>query len=74
VIDGILDGSAKLTATYSTIQGWFDDHVVDGLVNFTAWLTNQFGAITRRFQTGRYQNYVWLTAAVVVVVLLWQMV
>jgi NADH-quinone oxidoreductase subunit L len=74
VIDGILDGSAKLTATYSTIQGWFDDHVVDGLVNFTAWITNQFGMITRRFQTGRYQNYVWLTAAVVVVVLLWQMV
>ncbi|MBM3324049.1 MAG: NADH-quinone oxidoreductase subunit L [Calditrichaeota bacterium] len=74
VIDGFLDGTAKVTAIYSTIQGWFDDHVVDGLVNFTAWVTDQFGAVTRRFQTGRYQNYVWLTAAVVVLVLLWQMI
>jgi NADH-quinone oxidoreductase subunit L len=74
VIDGLVDGSAKLTATYSAIQGWFDDHVIDGLVNFTAWLTDQFGVITRRFQTGRYQNYVWLTVAVVVVLLIWQVV
>jgi NADH-quinone oxidoreductase subunit L len=74
VIDGFLDGSAKVTATYSSVQGWFDDHVVDGLVNFTAWVTDQFGAITRQFQTGRYQNYVWLTAAVVVILLIWQIV
>jgi NADH-quinone oxidoreductase subunit L len=74
VIDGILDGSAKVTVLYSTIQRWFDEHIVDGLVNFTAWITDQFGGVARRFQTGRYQNYVWLTAAVVVVVLLWQLI
>ncbi|MFH1010163.1 MAG: NADH-quinone oxidoreductase subunit L, partial [bacterium] len=41
VIDGFLDGTAKVTAAYSTIQGWFDDHVVDGLVNLTAWVTDR---------------------------------
>ncbi|MBU1935979.1 NADH-quinone oxidoreductase subunit L, partial [bacterium] len=72
IIDGFLDGTAKVTAIYASIQGWFDDHVIDGLVNFSAWITDKFGAIARRFQTGRYQNYVWITAAVVVLVLIFQ--
>ena len=72
IIDGFLDGTAKVTAIYASIQGWFDDHVIDGLVNLSAWFVDQFGAIARRFQTGRYQNYVWITAAVVVVVLIFQ--
>ncbi len=72
IIDAFLDNTAKVTAIYASVQGWFDDHVVDGLVNLSAWIIDQFGAIARRFQTGRYQNYVWITAAVVVLVLIFQ--
>jgi NADH-quinone oxidoreductase subunit L len=36
---------------------WFDAHVIDGAVNGAGWLSQRIGAILRRIQTGRTQNY-----------------
>jgi hypothetical protein len=38
--------------------GGFDNTIVDGAVNLTAYLAGFFGLILRRVQTGRVQTYV----------------
>jgi NADH-quinone oxidoreductase subunit L len=36
---------------------WFDARVIDGAVNGTAWVAQRIGALLRRVQTGRVENY-----------------
>ncbi|MFC1513958.1 NADH-quinone oxidoreductase subunit L, partial [candidate division KSB1 bacterium] len=57
IIDGIVNGSAKVTVVFSWFNGRFDNIVIDGMVNGVANVTQFFGWITRQFQTGRIQNY-----------------
>ena len=58
VIDGIVNGAAFVTRTYSFIQGWFDLYIVDGLVNLTAWIVGLWGRIANLFQGGQVQRYI----------------
>lgn len=58
IIDGAVDGAAKITVLTSWLSGLFDKYVVDGLVNLTAYTTGFFGLIFRKFQTGRVQTYI----------------
>lgn len=58
VIDGIVNGSARLTRAWSFASGKFDNYVVDGLVNFSAFFTGLVGAGIRRTQTGKVQTYI----------------
>jgi NADH-quinone oxidoreductase subunit L len=57
IIDGIVNGVASLTRVSSFGTGKFDNIVVDGFVNFTAYFTGFFGLIFRKFQTGKVQTY-----------------
>ncbi len=57
IIDGFINGTAKVTVFFAWIHGVFDKYVVDGLVNGIANTLQFFGWITRQFQTGRIQNY-----------------
>jgi len=43
--------------------------VVDGLVNFAGWITQSFGKIFRRVQTGYVQEYLLILACGVVAIL-----
>ena len=36
---------------------WFDTRVIDGTVNGAGWVAQRLGAVLRRVQTGRTQNY-----------------
>jgi NADH-quinone oxidoreductase subunit L len=69
VIDGAVNGSAKLTILWARFKGWFDLAVVDGLVNFTGWITQGFGKVFRRVQTGYVQEYLIVLACGVVAIL-----
>ncbi len=60
VIDGAVNGSATITRGFSKISGLFDQYVVDGLVNLTAFKIGFFGFIFKKTQTGRVQNYILL--------------
>ena len=57
VVDGAVNGAAKVT----TIGSWFssltDRTVVDGLVNLVGWIVQESSHVFRRFQTGLVQNY-----------------
>jgi NADH-quinone oxidoreductase subunit L len=58
VVDGLVNGAAKVTVAASWISGWNDNKIVDGLVNLTARIVGWFGATLREVQTGRVQTYI----------------
>jgi NADH-quinone oxidoreductase subunit L len=58
VIDGIVDGTARLTVRVAKGGGVFDNGVVDGLVNLVANTTYAVGAWLRRAQTGYIRSYI----------------
>jgi NADH-quinone oxidoreductase subunit L len=58
VVDGLVNGVAKVTVAGSWLSGWHDNKIVDGLVNLTARIIGWFGATLREVQTGRVQTYI----------------
>jgi len=47
----------------STVVGWFDRYVLDGLVNASAWATWRTAGRLRRIQSGRVQDALYAVAA-----------
>lgn len=67
VLDGILHGASSLMVLISTWDRWFDERMVDGLVNLVGQATGQAGRSLRVIQTGRLRQYVmWIAVGVVV--------
>lgn len=73
VIDGAVNGSARLTKETSRVAGLFDLWFVDGIVNLVAQGTLRVGRWARSLQTGIIQNYLAYTVAGALLVfgLLW---
>ncbi len=69
VVDGAVNGSARLTKMFSNITGLFDNYVVDGFVNAVAFLSGTAGLILRKLQSGRIQSY--LVLIITSVIILW---
>jgi NADH-quinone oxidoreductase subunit L len=58
VIDGAVNGSARLTRDASLVTGAFDKYVIDGLVNGVAGFVKRLmSPLIRATQTGFTQNY-----------------
>jgi NADH:ubiquinone oxidoreductase subunit 5 (subunit L)/multisubunit Na+/H+ antiporter MnhA subunit len=57
LIDGLVNGSAAVTALLSRLEGVFDQIAVDGLVNVVAQGVYLVGDKGRWIQTGRLRNY-----------------
>jgi NADH-quinone oxidoreductase subunit L len=57
VIDGTVNGVAKITVICSKIAAWIDKYIVDGAVNMTAKIVGIFSLVLRRTQTGYIQTY-----------------
>jgi NADH-quinone oxidoreductase subunit L len=57
VVDLIPNGAAAVTRAFSWIASFFDQYVVDGLVNGVANTFQALFGLFRRAQTGRVQNY-----------------
>ncbi len=72
-IDRVLvDGAGRATVFSAWLSGLFDCHVVDGLVNLSAWLLDRFSRTLRRVQTGAVSNYAFaLTLSAFVLVCLY---
>ena len=51
--------------------GGFDNSIVDGLVNATAYLAGFLGLLTRRLQTGKVQTYLAFVILGVMILFLW---
>ena len=71
VIDGIVNGAARLWRRVAD-GGWvFDSMVVDGLVNGSAAIVKEAGSSIRRLQSGRVRSYQTLVAGAVVLLVIW---
>ena len=42
---------------------WFDRYIIDGFMNFSAWLTQMAGERLRAAQTGRVVDYLYAVVA-----------
>lgn len=58
IIDGLVNGSGKVTKVTSTVSGWFDNWVIDGAVNAVAYVSGFFGIALKKTQTGKIQTYI----------------
>lgn len=70
VIDGALHLLAYAQVTLAYFVGWFDRTIVDGIVSFTAALARTIGRITRSFQSGKIQHYIFWSALGIVLLLI----
>ncbi|MBM3161943.1 MAG: NADH-quinone oxidoreductase subunit L [Chlorobi bacterium] len=66
IVDGIVNGVGAMTRRVGFATGGFDKYVVDGAVNFTAFLVNTSGGVLRKLQTGKVQTYVVLLLLAVI--------
>lgn len=67
VLDGVINGSAKVMVFVSSWDRWFDEKLVDGLVNLIGQATHSAGRSLRVVQTGQLRQYVmWIAVGVVV--------
>jgi NADH-quinone oxidoreductase subunit L len=73
VVDGLVNGAAKITVLGSRLSGWNDNKIVDGLVNLTANIVGWFGATLREVQTGRVQSYILMALGAVVLLYVLQL-
>jgi NADH-quinone oxidoreductase subunit L len=73
VVDGLVNGAAKVTVLGSIMSGWHDNKIVDGLVNLTANIVGWFGATLREVQTGRVQSYILMALGAVVLLYILQL-
>jgi NADH-quinone oxidoreductase subunit L len=75
IIDGIVNGSAKLMTVWSWVTGLFDLRFIDGAVNTLSDSVLDWGARLRKVQTGSINTYLYAivmgVVGVMVVRLLW---
>jgi NADH-quinone oxidoreductase subunit L len=70
-IDGIIHGSAYAHVTLAHVTGWIDRAVVDGFVNGLASMTRGVGSVTRSFQGGKIQVYIFWSTMAIIIFLIW---
>ena len=70
IVDGIVNGSARVTTFISKLSGLFDTYVVDGFVNLSAFFSGFLGLTFRRLQTGKIQTYIVIVVFAVIILLL----
>ncbi|MCD8282095.1 MAG: NADH-quinone oxidoreductase subunit L, partial [Prevotella sp.] len=56
---------------FSRLARWIDEHIINGLIDFSAWSANESGESVRSWQSGDVRSYaVWFLAGAVGLVLL----
>jgi len=57
VVDRLVNETGIATVRTSTIKGWIDQYIVDGLVNLIGGITKLSSILLKRIQTGFIQHY-----------------
>ncbi len=57
VVDGTVNGAARVTLIWAELSNWVDQKLVDGAVNFIAWMVAETSGVFRGLQSGRVQHY-----------------
>lgn len=70
IVDGAVNLVGRLVREIRKVFGWFDRVVVDKIgVEGTAWTTQVFGSLFRKFQSGRIQTYLVFVMACLILAL-----
>jgi NADH-quinone oxidoreductase subunit L len=70
VIDRVIHLSAYSQVTFAHVIGWADRYMIDGIVHFVARLASAIGGLTRSFQGGKVQLYIfWATFAIIIFII-----
>ncbi|MDO1448301.1 NADH-quinone oxidoreductase subunit L [Rhodocytophaga aerolata] len=71
LLDTIIDYASISMVVLAHIFAWIDRNLVDGLVNFAAYLAGRIGALTRSVQGGRVQSYFLYTLFGLLILVVW---
>jgi NADH-quinone oxidoreductase subunit L len=70
-IDGLIHLSAYGQVLLAHITGWVDRAIVDGTVNGMAGMARSIGSLTRSFQDGKIQLYIFWSIFTIIIFLIW---
>lgn len=73
-IDGFIHLSVYIQVTVAHGIGWLDRFIVDGLVDGMASAARGVGSITRSFQGGKIQLYIFWAALAIIIFLIWTLI
>lgn len=69
-IDGFIHATVYIQVTVAHCLGWFDKNVVDGTVNGVTRVAGSIGSMTRSFQGGKIQLYIfWGVFGIIIFIL-----
>lgn len=71
VIDGGLHSLVYCQVIFAHVIGWVDRVFIDGAVNGTARLTGFGGKVTRSFQGGNIQLYIFWAVLAIIIFIIW---
>jgi NADH-quinone oxidoreductase subunit L len=74
IIDRSIHGLAYAHVLIAHLAGWFDHAIVDGTVNGVAATSRFIGAVTRSFQSGKIQLYVFWAIFTIIIFLIWSLI
>ncbi len=71
IVDGLVNLLGVLGVVVSQVLGWMDRYIVDGIVNFAAWISGRFGQVTRGIQGGNAQSYLLWGIVGILLMMVW---
>jgi len=57
VVDGMVNGAARVTLIWAELMHWVDEYLVDGAVDLTEYIVQETSGVFRGLQSGRVQHY-----------------
>jgi NADH-quinone oxidoreductase subunit L len=70
-IDGFIHATAYVQVLIAHVTGWIDRAFVDGTVNGMASFVRGVGSVTRTFQNGKIQLYIFWSIFTIIIFLIW---
>jgi NADH-quinone oxidoreductase subunit L len=74
VIDKAIHGIVYLQVIFAHFVGWIDRVFVDGTVHLIARLTGLVGKVTRSFQGGNIQLYIFWAVFAIIIFIIWTLI
>ncbi len=74
VVDGMVNGAARVTLKWAAAMNWVDEYLVDGAVDLTEYIVQETSGVFRGLQTGRVQNYAFVMFIGFLVFAFWKFV
>ncbi len=72
-IDGLIHATAYAQVLIAHVTGWIDRALVDGTVNGLVSFVRGVGTVTRSFQDGKIQLYIFWSVFTIIIFLIWAM-